>query len=126
MKRELTAVVLLLALLVASLINLRYYDALTGRIEAELTRSESAAERGEFDAALEAYERAESLWLGARRYTSIFLRHPEVDSTSDAFFDLKELLIEGKSEECAAAFDKLCYHLECLNSMEHVGLGSVF
>lgn len=126
MKREMTAVLLLLALLLASIINLRHFDALTGWIEAALTQSEAAAAKGEFDAALKAYEQAENLWLGAKSYTGIFLRHPEVDSISDAFFDVKELLLEGKSEECAAAFDKLYFHLDCLNSMEHARLGSIF
>ena len=126
MKREITAVVLLLFLLGASLVNLSCFDTLTGRLEADLTAAKDAALAGDRRMALAAYGRAEERWFSAKSYSNVFLRHPEVDSTADALFEFKESLLEGRGEECLAAFDKVIFHLECLNGMEHVRLGSVF
>lgn len=126
MKRELTAVVLLLLLLAASFVNLRYYDGLTGRVEAELRRSQECVEQNDFDGAREHYHKAEELWLGAKPFTHIFIRHAEIDSTVDAFYDLRQLLDEESREECAAAYEKIYYHLESIDGMEHPRLGSIF
>ena len=126
MKREIAAGLLLLAMLAGSLVNLRFYDALTDRIETELARSRAAVEAGDFEAARESCGRAEETWLGAKRYTHVFIRHQEVDGTSDAFFELMQLLCEENAEGCAAAFDKLLYHLDGNAGMEHPTLGSVF
>ena len=126
MKRELAAVVILLVLLGASLVNLVYYDGLTDRIKAELLDSKDDFENGDTSSALDSYGRAETDWLNAKVFTHIFIRHAEIDSTSDAFFELKQQLLEENREGCAAAYDKLLYHLDCIDDMEHPRLGSVF
>ena len=126
MKRELTAVALLLLLLAISLANLRYYDRLTDEIESELRLSRLAVERNDFPAAKEAYDRAEKSWLRADSFTNTLLRHTEVDAVTDGFFELKGLLDRGEQSECPAVFDKLFYHLDCIDGMEHARLGSIF
>lgn len=126
MKREIAAVVLLLLLLGASLANLSYYDHLTDRIEADLYLARISVKSGDYPAAMKAYSRAEQQWLDADGFTHIFIRHPEIDSAADAFFDLKQQLYEKNSEGCEAAFDKLTYHLNCIDEMEHPRLGSIF
>ena len=49
-----------------------------------------------------------------------------MDSTADAFYDLLELLNEENAAASAAAYDKLLYHLDSNDGMEHPTLGSVF
>lgn len=126
MKRELAAAALLLALLGASVANLLYYDALTDRIETDLEFSAAAVRVNDFTTARKAYNQAEQRWLEAKGFTHVFIRHPELDDTSDAFFDLRQLLDEENREACAAAFEKLLYHLNNIDGMEHPSLGSVF
>lgn len=126
MKRELAAIVILLVLLGVSLVNLAYYDGLTDRIKAELLESKVDFDKGDTSSALEAYGRAETRWLEARGFTHIFIRHAEIDSTADAFFELKQQLLEENQKGCIAAYDKLLYHLDSIDGMEHPRLGSVF
>lgn len=126
MKRELAAVALLLVLLGGSLVSLAHYDRLTDRIEADLRLAMAAAERKDFPGALAAFQRAENAWLEADGFTHIFIRHPEIDGAADAFFDLKEQLLEHNAEGSAAAFEKLLYHLDSIDDMEHPRLGSIF
>ena len=71
-------------------------------------------------------EAAERVWHAAEHFTHVFLRHPELDGISDAFFTLRQGLDAGDGIELAAAYDLLRYHLECVDRMEHVSPGSVF
>ncbi len=125
MKKECFAAALLLLLFAAALINIACLDRLIGRIEADVERAEALAEAGDFSAAEAALDTAIEHWIAANAYTHIFIRHPEIDSTSDAFFELKELLAEENAEGFPSAFDKLAYHLNSIDEMEHIRLGSV-
>ncbi len=125
MKRETGAFALLLLLLLLSAWNLRRADFLTEAIGRNLNRAERALERGDESNALTAFDSAEELWRSARVYTGVFLRHPDLDGVSDAFFELRQLL-QNDPGAAPAAFDKLRYHLETLDSMEHLSLETVF
>ena len=125
MKREWIAAGLLLLLLAAALGNIAYLDRLMGRIEGELYEAQEMADAGSFSDAEDATERALEHWLDANAYTHIFIRHPEIDATSDAFYELKELLAEENAEGYPSAFEKLLYHLNSIDEMEHIRLGSV-
>ena len=85
----------------------------------------AGADIGDFDSAKIELDKGLRHWLNADGYTHIFLRHPEIDSTTDAFYELQELLLDGGGDGCAAAYDKLRYHLESIRSMEHISIGSV-
>lgn len=126
MKRELGAIALLLLLLLTAAWNLSHADFLTGAIEKNLLRSERALQRGEAENARKAFDEAQTLWESARSYTGMFLRHPDADSVSDAFFELRELLLQGEREAAPAAYAKLRYHLATLDAMEHPSLATVF
>lgn len=125
MKREWIAGALLVLLFLASLVNISCLDRLIGTIEEEVGRAELLAEGGNYAAAAEALDTAITHWIGANAYTHIFIRHPEIDATSDAFYELKELLAEENAEGFPSAFDKLHYHLNSIDEMEHIRLGSV-
>ena len=125
MKKEWIAAALLALLFAASLVNIACLDRLIGRIEAETDRSKALAAGGDFPAAEAALDEAVELWIAANSYTHIFIRHPEIDSTSDAFYELKELLAEQNADGFPSAFDKLKYHLNSIDKMEHIRLGSV-
>lgn len=126
MKREIAAVLLLAALFGASFWNNRRLDALTNEVKQHLALSEKALRADDRDRAEAELDAAARIWTAAAHYTHIFLRHPELDNVSDAFFALRQGLLAGDGLELGAAFDLLRYHLECIDSMEHVSLGSVF
>ena len=125
MKREWIAGALLLLLFLAALVNIACLDRLIGQIEAEVGHAQALAESGNFDAAEEALDTAIEQWIAANSYTHIFIRHPEIDSTSDAFYELKELITEENADGFPSAFEKLKYHLNSIDEMEHIRLGSV-
>ncbi len=126
MKREWVATALLLALFLASLVNIACLDRLIGDLETELETAERQAGAGRYAEAEAALDRAIARWVDADRYTHIFIRHPEIDACSDAFFELKGCLSEQNAEGFPSAFEKLKYHLESIDEMEHIRLGSVF
>ena len=125
MKRELAAALLLALLFLGSLWNLRCLDRLIGRLEQETEESIQYARNGDFSSAEQALDRAVDRWVAANSYTHIFIRHPEIDATSDAFFDLKGLLGEQNLPAAEAAYRRLCYHLDSIDEMEHLRLGSI-
>lgn len=124
MKKEIIALSLLVLLFAASLFNIWYFDRLCLDIAGEVNASSDALERGDMDAAQEHLNSALHTWLDADSYTHIFIRHPEIDSTADAFYELGQAL-EENSESCRAAYDKLLYHLESIRTMEHLRFGSI-
>ena len=126
MRREWIALALLLLLLAAALVNIAWLDRLIETIEADVHRADTLARAGRFDDALRALDQALGHWTAAHAYTHIFIRHPEIDTTSDAFFELRQTLAEQNAEGYPSALEKLCYHLRCIDEMEHIRLGSVF
>ena len=124
MKKEIFALSLLALLFAASLFNIRYFDRLCLDIAAEVRASSEALQTEGRAAAQEHLDQALHIWLDADSYTHIFIRHPEIDSTADAFYELGQAL-EENSESCRAAYDKLLYHLESIRTMEHLRFGSI-
>ena len=124
MKKEIFALSLLALLFAASLFNIRYFDRLCLDIAAEVRASSEALQTEGRAAAQEHLDQALHTWLEAENYTHIFIRHPEIDSTADAFYELGQALDEN-SESCRAAYDKLLYHLESIRTMEHLRFGSI-
>ena len=124
MKRELAAGALLLLLMAGAWWNIRAVDRLTGELLAGLDASQAADEQGDHLAAQAALDKALNRWLEADSYTHIFIRHAEIDSTADAFYELQAQLLTGEGNS-SAAFDKLRYHLDSIQRMEHPSLGSI-
>ena len=50
----------------------------------------------------------------------------DIDSTSDAFYDVLSALNEEDADGAVSACEKLQYHIDSIVSMEHVTLRSVF
>ena len=124
MTRELAAGALLLLLMAGAWWNIRAVDTLTGDILAGLDISQAAEEQGDHLTAQAALAKALNRWLEADSYTHIFIRHAEIDSTADAFYELQAQLLAGEGDS-SAAFDKLRYHLDSIQRMEHPSLGSI-
>ena len=124
MNRELAAGGLLLLLIAGAWWNIHAVDALTGDIMAGLDASQAAEEQGNHLGAQAALDTALNRWLEADGYTHIFIRHSEIDSTADAFYELQSQLLSGEGDS-SAAYDKLRYHLDSIQRMEHPSFGSI-
>ena len=107
MKRELFAGAVLLLLAIGSWINLNYLRDFTGGLTETLELSRAYCEAGRF-------ELAESEL------------HSEIDSTTDAFFELMSDVRSEDAQSAAGSYEKLLAHLSSLYTMERVTLGSIF
>ncbi len=125
MRREYTAMIILAILMLGAWLNLRHMDSLTERIEAKLELSQKAAEQGSMDISEKALLDALDMWLGADGYTHIFIRHSEIDAISDSFYELYDALLSGETDALTPAYEKLIYHLESVNDIEHLSLRSL-
>ena len=126
MKREYGAAAVLALLILLSGWSIRRTDRLTAELNIALEKSRSAAETLDGRRARELFEESLRLWLDAEGYTHIFIRHSEIDAITDAFYELSAALDADDRKEREAAFDRLRYHLDSVNSMEKPSLGSVF
>ena len=126
MKKELCAAGLLLALLLSAFGNFFYLSALSDRIGRHLDCSAVALQAEDPDTARMEMRLALKIWLNADGYTHVFLRHSEIDSTSDAFYDVLACLQSPDTDGTAAAMEKLRYHLDSIVSMERPTLRSIF
>ncbi len=125
MRREYTAMIILAILMLGAWLNLRHMDSLTERIEAKLELSQKAAEQGSMDISEKALLDALDMWLSADGYTHIFIRHSEIDAISDSFYELYDALLSGETDALTPAYEKLIYHLESVNDIEHLSLRSL-
>lgn len=126
MKREIAAGAVILLLAIGSWINLNYLKDFTGGLEEKLELSRAYCDSGRFDLAENVLAEAADEWLGADGYTHIFIRHSEIDSTTDAFFELMSDVRSGDAQSAAGSYEKLLAHLSSLYTMERVTLGSIF
>ena len=125
-KRESAAIFVLTVMVLLSVWNLKKIDSLTDSIIILLSKSQTSAENLDSKTAMKSLNEGLELWLRADRYTHIFIRHCEIDSTTDAFYELKESLMGDDPLSTRAAYEKLRYHLESIDGMEHPSLGSIF
>ena len=98
MTRELIAALLLALLIVCAVWNISAVNSLTCDIIACVDRSEEAVLRGDGQLARASLERGLTLWLKADSYTHIFIRHSEIDNTTDAFYEAMMELSDNDSE----------------------------
>ena len=126
MKKALFAAVLMLGMLALSLWNIHHLDTFTDRLEGTLERSRERWAEGDAEGAAVLAELALSDWFVAEGYTHVFIRHSEVDSATDAFYDLLSALSGEDTAATGRAYDRLEAHLESIDTMEHVTFKSVF
>lgn len=126
MKKELFALTIILALVAGAVVNVVHIRSLSADITAHIQQAQSCCRQSDFDEAEDALQKGLDRWLGADGYTHIFIRHSEIDSTSDAFYDALSAIGEKDADNALTACEKLLYHIDSIVSMEHVTLKSVF
>ena len=126
MKCEKVAVFLSILLIAISAWNIGKADRLSEEIGQKLSLAEKAAKAQDFQGAELAMESAIATWLKAENYTHIFIRHSEIDSCSDCFYDAMDAVQKQDIKEISVSMRKLRYHLESIASMERISLGNIF
>ncbi len=125
MAKEIMAVILLVLLFAGAIFNINYNDKLIYDLEEEVKDALLSARSGDLDKAKSQLDTAAEHWLSLDGYTHIFIRHSEIGSVTDAFFNLKTTLSEGDSGTYEGAYGLLMAHLESIRTMEHLSIGSI-
>lgn len=126
MKKAIIAGVILTLLFAGAAWNIAHLDRLTGGLEAQLEASRRFCEAGDFACARAELQKAIDTWSGADGYTHIFIRHAEINSTTDAFYDLLSALGAEDAAAAGGAYGKVAAQLKSIDAMEHVTVKSIF
>ena len=125
MLREKIALSLIIAIIVAALINIAYMTKLAEKIISGIDDIENLSHEEQFDSAEAIFNKTLELWNKNKVYTGIFLRHPEIDSTYDCFYDILAEVQKQEKDSIPALCEKLRYHIRCIVDMEKITLRSI-
>lgn len=126
MKKEITAAALLIVIIITAALNTVHIEAMTADVTRCLERSERAAMRGDAEIALDGFGDAFAIWDSQRDYGNVFIRHTELDSCYDMFYELEEALLSGEEENLPSVYSRLKYHISAISYMERPSCGSIF
>lgn len=125
MKKEIFAGCLLILMFSAAILNITYANHISSSIISQIDQTETLGIAGHFTEAAEHLDEALKIWDNNKVYTGIFLRHPEIDSAYDCFYDVQAALLDRDSNTLPALCSKLRYHIECMANMENLKLSSI-
>lgn len=125
MKKMYLGIVILAVLLCAAVYNVHYLDKKMDRLLAYVDTAGALAERDDFDGACALLREAINYWDGMDSYTNVFIRHSDIDSAIDAFYDCLGCMQDG-SGDYPASLEKLRARLGGIIRIEHLSLGSIF
>ena len=126
MKKEIIAITVLVVLFAAVFLNTFYIDSLMYALADTAENAAESVQQGNFDYAETLLRQAINKWNISDGYTHIFIRHSEIDSTSDAFYEMLGFILSEDSGGTAASHEKLRAHLLSIAGMEHITIGSIF
>lgn len=126
MKKEIIAAVFLLLLFGGTLFNTTFLLNSMDGIAETIGNSQNAADADDLGTAVKEAERALEQWLKLDYYTHIFVRHSELDATTDVFYELLGNLYSGDMGEARSSYGKLYSHLSSIAEMERITIGNVF
>jgi hypothetical protein len=126
LKKEIVAAIILTVILTGTLINTWALENMTQELTDLADDAEYCAEAGNWDGAIEKALEAQTKWNNADGYTHIVVRHAEIDSTTDAFYDFMKALYSEEPGNAKGAHMLLIAHLESIAGMEKIKFGSIF
>ncbi len=126
MKKDLFAAGLLAVLLTLSLINSAVIKSLCDDIDATVRRSGDAAQTGDWETAQSEVNSALELWRKREGYTKIVLRHTDIETLTDDFYELTEHIYSKDPGSVKSAVELVGEHLSDISQMEAINFGSIF
>jgi hypothetical protein len=126
MKKEMIIGCFLIVLLAASLINIYFLNRLTDNIVQLIEESEKNAEQGDWEKAEKKAEEAATLWSDSDTYTHLVLRHPEVESATDAVYEFMAQIYAKENGTAKGAAQAAISRMKSISSIEQIKFGSIF
>ena len=126
MRKELAAAVILALVFIGVLVNIKVAGNIILSLEEDVTAAYESAEKGDFDRAKPQLDAAVEHWMSLDGYTHIFIRHSEINSTTQAYFQLKSDIYAEDMGAAKGSYGLLMATLDSLMTMEQLSLGSIF
>lgn len=126
MKKEIISALLLLLIFSGVLVNIRINERIVSSLINEVDLSYENLKNGNKDKAMQQLDTAIEHWLNLDGYTHIFIRHSEINSTTDAFYGFRSDVGSGDADAANGSYGLLKETLLSLMTMEQISLGSVF
>ena len=126
MKKEVFATALLAVIFALSVANTYFLDRLTGQIIELVEESGRMAAYGDWEKAQNAAEHAARLWKEQDPYTHIVLRHSDIESMNDDFYELLEHIYSHDAGAANSSAALVSEHLSSISQIEQIRIGSVF
>lgn len=126
MKKEIIAGLLLVLLFAGVLVNIRVTERMVTCLTSEAERAYESAVSGDFESAKRQIDAAAEHWLSLDGYTHIFIRHSEINSTTEAFFQLRSDIYAEDAGSAVGSYGLLKETLSSLMTMEQISIGSIF
>ena len=126
MKKEIISALLLLLIFSGVFVNIRINERIVSSLINEVDMSYENLKNGDEDKAMQQLDTAIEHWLNLDGYTHIFIRHSEINSTTDAFYGFRSDVGSGDADAANGSYGLLKETLLSLMTMEQISLGSVF
>lgn len=126
MKKEIISALLLLLIFSGVLVNIRINERIVSSLINEVDMSYENLKNGNEDKAMQQLDTAIEHWLNLDGYTHIFIRHSEINSTTDAFYGFRSDVGSGDADAANGSYGLLKEILLSLMTMEQISVGSVF
>lgn len=126
MKKELIAAVLLAVIFAGVMLNIRASERIVSSLMSEVDAAYAQLKGGDNESAAETLDKAIEHWLTLDGYTHIFIRHSEINSTTEAFFQFRSDIGSGYADAADGSYGLLSETLRSIMTMEQISLGSIF
>lgn len=126
MKKEIAAAIILIALFAGVMVNIKVSSNIILSLEDDVTAAYESARNGDFDRAKPQLDAAIEHWMSLDGYTHIFMRHSEINSTTEAYFQLKSDIYAEDIGAAEGSYSLLMADLDSLMTMEQISFGSIF
>ena len=126
MKKELIAAVLLAVIFAGVLLNIRASEKIVSSLMSEVDAAYAQLKSGDSESAAETLDKAIEHWLTLDGYTHIFIRHSEINSTTEDFFQFRSDIGSGDADAAEVSYGLLSETLRSIMTMEQISLGSIF
>ena len=126
MKKEIAAAVILALLFIGVLVNINVASNIILSLEDDVAAAYESAQNGDFDRAKPLLDAAVEHWMSLDGYTHIFIRHSEINSTTEAYFQLKSDIYAEDMGAVEGSYGLLISTLDSLMTMEQLSFGSIF
>ena len=126
MKKELCAILTILLLIAGSVANLIHLNQTTEQISNHIRYGNLYCSLDDYSAANKEMSKALEIWSTEEYYTHVFIRHCEIDTICDLFYDALSSINNHEKYESQILLKKLQHRIDTLVKMEKISLGSIF